>query len=321
MNTYSRVLRYLRPYTSRLAASIACSLLFSVFSGISIYLTIPLLETLFGGSGTAAPVAAVVPEASGVVPGWLTGLRESIAASLRDLVFSGSVEQSLLNICLVIVAAFLLKNLFGYIQSNLMTFIEQAVVRDLRNDLYRHMHALPLAYFTNERTGNLISRVMNDVNVVNSGISATFYTLIREPLLVVVYLGIALVLSWKLTLIAFVVFPLVLLVIAFIGRRVHRESGWVQERMAALTTVLHETITGVKVVKAFGMEEFENRKFAEENNRFFHTVLKIAKIRNLASPSAPSRAAPSSGTAGCRCWPMRACGPASSWGSSLPSSS
>lgn len=285
MNTYNRVLRYLRPYKSRLAASIVCSLLFSVFSGLSIYLTIPLLETLFGRNAATAPPAAGTAGSAGVLPGWLTGLRESIAASLRDLVFTGSVEQSLLNICLIIVAAFLLKNLFGYIQSNLMTFIEQAVVRDLRNDLYRHMHELPLAYFTNERTGNLISRVMNDVNVVNSGISATFYTLIREPLLVIVYLGIALVLSWKLTLIAFVVFPLVLLVIAFIGRRVHRESGWVQERMAGLTTVLHETITGVKVVKAFGMEEFENRKFAEENSRFFHTVLKIARIRNLSSPS------------------------------------
>jgi subfamily B ATP-binding cassette protein MsbA len=285
MSTYARVLHYLRPYKSRLVASIACSLLFSVFSGLSIYLTIPLLETLFGrGGGPAIPVQAA-PAASGLLPDWLTGVRESVSAALRDAVFTGSAEQSLLNICLVIVAAFLLKNLFGYIQSNLMTFIEQAVVRDLRNDLYRHIHQLPLAYFTNERTGNLISRVMNDVNVVNSGISATFYTLIREPLLVVVYLGIALVLSWKLTLIAFVVFPLVLLVIALIGRRVHRESGWVQERIASLTSVLHETITGVKVVKAFGMEEFENRKFAKENLGFFRTVLKIARIRNLASPT------------------------------------
>jgi ATP-binding cassette, subfamily B, bacterial MsbA len=285
MSTYSRVLQYLRPYKALLAASILCSIFFSVFSGLSIYLTIPLLETLFGRGEMSASPGPAASGTSGFLPGWLTGLRESLGSAFRDMVFSGSAEQSLLNICAVIVAAFLLKNLFGYVQSNLMTYVEQAVVRDLRNDLYRHIHQLPLAYFTNERTGNLISRVMNDVTVVNSGISATFYTLIREPLLVIVYLGIALVLSWKLTLIAFVVFPLVLLVIALIGRRVHRESGWIQERMAGLTSVLHETITGVKVVKAFGMEEFENRKFAEENNGFFRTVLKIAKIRNLASPT------------------------------------
>ncbi len=285
MSTYSRVLRYLRPYKARLAASMLCSVLFSVFSGLSIYLTIPLLETLFGRGGVSSPAAPASSSSPELVPGWLAGIRRSMEHAFQSAVFSGSAEQSLLTICAVIVGAFLLKNLFGYVQSNLMTHVEQGVVRDLRNDLYQHIHELPLAYFTNERTGNLISRVMNDVSVVNSGISATFYTLIREPLLVVVYLAIALVLSWKLTLIAFVVFPLVLLVIAVIGRRVHRESGWIQERMAGLTTVLHETITGVKVVKAFGMEEFENRKFADENHRFFRTVLKIARIRNLASPT------------------------------------
>lgn len=284
MKTYTRVLRYLKPYGSRLAVSILCSILFSFFSGLSIYLTIPLLETLFGRGEAAAP-AAPVADLPAVIPDWFSAVRHSLASTLQGAVFTGTAEESLLNICLVIVGAFLLKNLFGYIQSNLMTYVEQALVRDLRNDLYRHIHQLPLAYFTNERTGNLISRVMNDVNVVNSGISATFYTLIREPLLVVVYLVIALMLSWKLTLIAFVVFPLVLLVIALIGRRVHRESGVVQERMAELTSVLHETITGVKVVKAFAMEEFENRKFSLENNAFFRTVLKIARIRNLSSPS------------------------------------
>jgi subfamily B ATP-binding cassette protein MsbA len=158
-------------------------------------------------------------------------------------------------------------------------------VTDLRNDLYRHIHQLPLAYFTNERTGNLISRIMNDVSVVNSGISATFNTLIKEPMLVIVYLAITLMLSWKLTLMAFIVFPLVLLIISLIGRRVHKESGMVQERIADLTSVLHETISGVKVVKAFGMEEFENRKFAEKGYAYLRTVLRVTQVRNLASPS------------------------------------
>lgn len=277
MSVYTRILSYLRPHGGRLTASIVFSLLYSVFSGVSLYLTVPLLETLFHG-----PAQAVSPSP---LPGAVSGVRESVSVWFRSVVFRGSAEEALVTICAVIVAAFLLKNLFGYLQSNVMTHVEQALVRDLRNDLYRHIHELPLAYFTNERTGNLISRVMNDVNVVNSGISATFYTLIREPLLVAVYLGIALVLSWQLTLIAFIVFPLVLLVIALVGRRVHRESGMVQERMAGLTSVLHETITGVKVVKAFGMEEFEERKFGRENDGFFRTVLHITRIRNLSSPT------------------------------------
>lgn len=282
MNVYRRVLGYLRPYKKPLAISVLFSVLFSLFSGLSIYLTIPLLETLF--SRGAPQLSQSTPGAS-FIPSWLDQARQGISSSFQQFIFSENVETSLLRICLIIAGAFLLKNLFGYLQSNIMTAVEQSLIRDLRGDLYRHIHQLPLAYFTNERTGNLISRIMNDVNVVNSGISATFFTLIREPLLVLVYLCIALVLSWKLTLIAFVVFPLVLLVIAGIGRRVHKESGLVQEKMADLTSVLHETITGVKVVKAFGMEQFENRKFSKENDGYLNTILRITRIRNLSSPA------------------------------------
>jgi subfamily B ATP-binding cassette protein MsbA len=282
MNIYRRVLRYLRKYTGLLSLSILCSILFSIFSGLSIYFIVPLLETLFKQRSMSEAVPAATPA---VVPGWIASIKEWLVSTFYQLVFRGDLGQSLLTICAIIVISFLLKNLFGYLQSNIMTHVEQGLIRDLRNDLYRHIHELPLAYFTNERTGNLISRVMNDVNVVNSGISATFYTLIREPLLIVVYLTITLILSWKLTLMSFVVFPLALLVISGVGRRVHRESGMVQERLASMTSVLHETMTGVKVVKAFGMEEFENRKFGGENGKYFQTVLKVTKIRNLASPA------------------------------------
>jgi subfamily B ATP-binding cassette protein MsbA len=284
MSLFSRVLTYMRPYRKRLVLSVFCSIVYSIFSGVSIYLIIPLLETLFGGSPAASSTPAP-PSVPSFAPGWLMELKASVAHALQGLVFTGDVHSSLLRICAVIVLAFLIKNLFGYMQSNLMTYIEQGLVRDLRNDLYRHIHQLPLAYFSNERTGNLISRIMNDVNVVNSGISATFYTLIKEPLLVLVYLVIALVLSWQLTLISFVVFPIALMIIALVGKRVHRESGLAQERIADVTSVLHETISGVKVVKAFGMEEFENRKFSAENSGYFRTVLRINKIRNIASPT------------------------------------
>ncbi len=286
MSTYRRVLGYLRPYWTLVVISIFCSIVFSIFSGVSIYLTIPLLETLFNQNPAAAAAApAPVAAAQHIVPSWVAGLKDSLGEAFKGLVFRPDPRASLLNICLVIILSFLLKNLFGYLQSNIMTYVEQGMTKDLRNALYRHIHELPLAYFTNERTGNLISRIMNDVNVVNGGVSATFYTMIREPLLVIVYLSIAVLLSWELTLISFVVFPFVLLIIAAIGRKVRSESGFIQEKIADLTSVLHETITGVKVVKAFGMEEFENRKFAGENRNYFRTLMRVARLKNLSSPS------------------------------------
>ena len=282
MNFARRILHYVKPYRGKLALSVLCSVLFSIFSGLSIYLTIPLLETLFQGPGSGAISTGTT---SSVLPHWLIGLKTTLAGWFQAVILSSDPSASLRNICLIMVAAFLLKNLSAYFQSNLMVAVEQGLVKDLRNDLYRHIHELPLGYFSNERTGNLISRVMNDVPIINQGISATFHTLVMQPLLIVVYLTIAVMLSWKLTLLAFVVFPLALLVISSVGRRVHRESGMIQEKLADLTSILQETISGVKVVKAFGMEKFENRKFSGEGMRLLKTVMGVTKIRNLASPS------------------------------------
>jgi subfamily B ATP-binding cassette protein MsbA len=282
MKLSTRIMRYIRPYSVQLSLSVLCSVLFSVFSGLSIYLTIPLLDTLFNGPGSSGTVTSAIPS---FMPSWFVSARDALSGWLRELVFSTDPSVSLRNICLIMVFAFLLKNLFSYLQSNLMVAVEQGLIRDLRNELYRHIHELPLGYFSNERTGNLISRIMNDIPVINTGISATFHTLVREPLLILVYLAIALMLSWKLTLLAFVVFPFALLIIAGVGRRVHLESGLIQQSLADLTSVLQETISGVKVVKAFVMEDFENRKFAREGQKLFKTVLNVNRIRNLASPS------------------------------------
>jgi subfamily B ATP-binding cassette protein MsbA len=121
-----------------------------------------------------------------------------------------------------------------------------------------------MSFFKNERTGNLISRIMNDVNAVNASVSAVFLNLIREPLKIIVFLGIAIAISWRLTLFSLVVLPFSLVIISYIGLILRKQSGLLQAKMADLTNRLHETITGVKIVKAFGMEEYENKKFFNE---------------------------------------------------------
>ena len=280
MKIFLRILRYLRPYRSTLALSIVCTILYSAFSGASIYLSIPLLETLFDQT----TVQQQVPAANKTVTDQVNGLKQKLEETVRSRIFSGSKTDALFKICVVILFVFLLKNLFGYIQSYLMAYVEQGLMMDIRNELYRHLHNLSLSYFTNERTGNLISRVTNDVNVVNGGVSASFVTLIREPLLIVVFLGFAFTLSWKLTLLSFVVFPFSLFIISMIGVRLHKESGIMQEKMADITSVLQETISNVKVVKAFAMEDFEDKKFRKETWSYFKTMLTMTRVRNLATP-------------------------------------
>ena len=198
--------------------------------------------------------------------------------------FSGDKTTALFKICVIILFAFLAKNIFGYLQAYYLAYVEQGLIKDLRDSAYKHLHKLPMSYFKNEKTGNLISRITNDVNVVQSSVSAVFLNLIREPLTIIVFLGIALSISWQLTLFSIVILPFSIAIISWVGLILRKQSAILQAKMSDITTVLHETISGVKIVKAFGMENYENKKFTGETYSFFKIVLKIVRIRNSSSP-------------------------------------
>lgn len=281
MKTYLRIIRLARPYWKQVAVSILCTVFFSFFSGMSIYLFIPLLDMLFHPEKIAS---SSDPSTMIRVPFDVSGIVDDIKTSLIQFVFGGSQIDALLKICLIILAAFVLKNLFGYFHSYFMVYVEEGVMKDLRNSLYKHLHDLPLEYFSNERTGDLISRITSDVTVLNGGVSSFFDTLIKQPLLIIVFLSLAISLSWKLTLISLFVFPFALVIIGWVAVRLHKERGISQERLADITSILQETITGVKVVKAFAMEEFETKKFQRETWRYFKSLVRISRMREIAQP-------------------------------------
>ncbi len=285
MNTYFRILKFVKPYWKHLSLSIFSTLFFSLLSGASIYLTIPLLSTLFQESKKHVVDTGIAGKASSLAPGWITQRMNDISNWFNGFVFTGSTSDVLLKICVLILITFLLKNVFGYLQAYFLAYVEQGVIRDLRNSTYRHLHKLPMSYFKNEKTGNLISRITNDVNVVQQSVAAVFLNLIREPLTIIVFLGIALSISVRLTLFSFVVVPFSIGIIAWIGIILRKQSAFLQAKMADITTVLHETISGVKIVKAFGMEEYENKKFWNETQKYFKLILKMVRIRNVASPA------------------------------------
>lgn len=190
----------------------------------------------------------------------------------------------MIRICIMVLGAYLAKNLFGYMQSFFLNYVEQGIMRDLRNDAYSRLHDLPLSYFKNEKTGNLISRIINDTNVVQASVSAAFLNAIREPITIVVFLGMAFSISWKLTLLAFIILPFTMGIIAFIGLKLRKQSARIQSKIADLTSLIQETITGVKIVKAFRMEGYEKQKFYNEAQKFFRLMLRITRTRNLSSP-------------------------------------
>ena len=285
MNTYKRILEYVLPSWKRLILIFILSVLYAVLNGLSIYLVIPLLDTLFQeGKANQQTTTQQIEQSSSLLPGFINNFKQSVSEWFTGFVYSGDKIEILLKICFFILVVFFLKNLFGYLQSNLMSYVEYASMNDLRDKAYKHLHKLPIGYFKKEKVGNLISRFTNDVNRIQDSISATFSNLIKEPLTILVFLIIALSISWQLTLFSLLILPLSMLAILWIGLKVRKQSSIVQKKMADITSVLQETISGVKVVKAFGMEDYENKKFLSETRSFLKEVIRIVKIRNATSP-------------------------------------
>jgi subfamily B ATP-binding cassette protein MsbA len=286
MNTYKRILKYVVPYWKRLILIFILSVLYAVLNGLSIYLVIPLLDTLFqeGKAVEQSATTEQIEKSSALLPDFINEAKDSISEWFTSFVYTGDKIDILLKICFVILFVFFLKNLFGYLQANLMSYVEYSSMNDLRDEAYKHLHKLPIGYFKKEKVGNLISRFTNDVTKIQESVSATFSNLIKEPLTILVFLIIALSISWQLTLFAIVILPLSMMVILWIGLKVRKQSAIVQAKIADITTVLQETISGVKVVKAFGMENYENKKFVVETRSFLKEMLRIVRIRNATSP-------------------------------------
>ena len=272
MNTSKRLISYIKNYKSNLVTSIFLSIFYSIFSAASVYLTIPLLKTLFLSGSTDTQST----------PGG-NFLRDSLQW-IEKIVLQNGPGQGLAIICIMILISYLLKNFTGYLQSINMQKVEKGVMRDLRDELYAKVNALSLRYFTTERTGSLISRMTNDVNAIQSGISASFLDLIRQPIMAAIYLALAISISWKLTLISLFIFPVTVFVILKIGASLKRRSIRMQNKAADILSIITETIYGSKVIRSFGASQFMDKMFRRESDALYDLTIKNAKASELAQP-------------------------------------
>lgn len=285
MNAYLRVVGFVRPYWVSLSAAAICMVIYSVASGATVWVALPFLQTLFSANQTESAQIAPVAVATRVEQQTgLTAVREWLKERTNDLITRPNRQDTLKRLCFIILVVLLVKNMSGYFQSYLMAHAENGVIRDLRDELYTHLHRLSLSYFQRERTGELISRLTYDVLKINGTVSAAFGTLIKEPLLVLMHLAIMLILSWKLTVASLTLLPLSVLAITTVGRRLRKSSAVSQEAMADLTSTIQETVAGIRVVKAFSMEAFEIGKFRRQTQAYFETLLRLTRLHNLASP-------------------------------------
>ncbi len=274
--TFRRVLSYVRPYRGYLFLSLGSLLVYAALSSVMLYLVKPLFSHLFRGMGEVADPAGA---------GLFDGAREVLDRWIEGWIAAPNTVGTLERIGLLLVAVTLIKTVFYYLNGWALTHMEQGVVKGLRDDLYAKLHELSISYFEANRTGHLVSRVTSDVAVVQETLQTTLTQLAREPLLAIFYLCLLLSLSWPLTLLAVVLIPVAAYVVARMGRALRRYSATTQERMAELNDLLEETLSGMRVVKAFAMAPFEIAKFRRATLAYLHATLRMVRVRLLASPA------------------------------------
>jgi ATP-binding cassette, subfamily B, bacterial MsbA len=269
MPVYKRLLPYLRPHFWRMAITIVANLVAALLDGFAIALLIPFLNILFHQPSTA------------MKSGWISKLLD---ATVGGQIVPGDEMHSLRNVIILVLIAVILKNLLVWIAGQFGATLQEYVTRDLRNAVYRHLAHLPLGYFTQMKAGQILSRVINDTFETRLILTQIVTQSLQSASLVVVYIAILFSISWQLSLIALIILPLLGFSLQPMLRKLRRGNLRRGNVHGEMTSVLQETISGIRLVKASGTESYEEGRFAEGSNKYARSSLKLTRLALLAPP-------------------------------------
>jgi subfamily B ATP-binding cassette protein MsbA len=276
MRNFLRILRYGAPYRHFAVLNAVFNLLGTVFHLLSLLLFIPFLRLLLG---------QVQPVHERPAALWTReGLEGTFNWVLTQLIEERGQMGALLVICFAVVALFLLKNLFRYLALVAICNFRNHIVRDIRARIYDKLLELPLRYHSGERKGDLLALITNDMHVVEYSVMFYIEMVFREPIAVLLFLGTMLTLSPQLTVISLVLLPVSGLLIARISKSLKRKSARVQEKSADLLARVEETLTGIRVIKAFNGETDMQRRFARDNDLLMRSSIAMLNRQDIASP-------------------------------------
>lgn len=282
MNIISLFRRFLPPYRWQVMANLFFNILSTVLSLFSFATIIPVLQILFGLSEVNTTYMPLTELAT--MQEIIQTLKNNLYYLLQMLIDTHGAQYVLLMLggCLVVLTG--LKCLTAWLANYFMVPIRTGVLRDLREQLYKKVVSLPIGFFTEERKGDVMSRMTNDVNEVEASIMSTLDMLFKDPIMIVVYLITLFTISWQLTLFVLILLPIAGFLIGRIGRSLKRASTKGQEQNAEILTQIDETLGGLRVVKAFNAEGKLNHRFLQLINATRATFNRINRRYYLAHP-------------------------------------
>jgi subfamily B ATP-binding cassette protein MsbA len=244
MKLYLRLLKYLKPYRWTLAGAVFCSAMVSLLTAAYAWLVQPVVNDVF--------------------------------------IRKDGFMLKILPVAIILVA--FLKGLFNYGQAYLVRYVGSRIIAGIRRDLYHHIVLLPIGFHAKNATGKLMSRVINDVGIMQTAVSTVVKDLFQQSLTMVALTGVIFYQNWQLGLMAILAMPLATYPLIRVGRRLRKVARSGQEKIGDLTGILQETFAGIRIVKAFGREDFETERFDKKNMTYFKNVMRAASVSELTSP-------------------------------------
>ena len=261
-----------------LLLSTLASLIYVVLNSASIWLTASLINNIL------MDFQQLVADHSQLTGENSLTLNEKLKFWTDGFILRGTPQETLKVLCLTIMVVFLTKNIFLYMKNYFMTVVQFHLITEMRNRLYKHFNALSLSYFDQKKSGELTSIVINDVANLRHALGTSFHQLLVEPINLLAFIILLFIISWKLALLSIVILPIAGLTILSIGRSIRRKSKRTAAMIAGITNIITETLSSIRVVKAFAMEGYEVQRFFKETHHYFQLILRRAKLRLLASP-------------------------------------
>ncbi len=268
---------YVKPYRGRLFLGVFCGIIYGISNGALIVAIQTVVNTVFG-SDAAHSLADELKKA----PDFLRPLASHISQWLPGEK-SVSTKTGITLIILTVPFTMLIRNIFSYLNIYLMTWSAARAVADLRTRVFAHLQELPISFFSKAKTGDLISRVTNDTHVLYGIIGNSLSSLVKDPVTILVLLGIMIVKQPRLTLVSIIVLPICMGPIIIYGRKVRKSAKAMQGHMSDLTNLMHESFTGNRIIKAYNMEEAILKLFRETTQKYVNHIMRVIRANEIPS--------------------------------------
>ena len=278
MKRIGQLFHYLKPYQWNVAINVICNILSTIFSLSSLGMLVPFLKLIM----TSGEIPKVPNP--GAITLSFTNLLDQFNYFLAQEINDFGRVKALAIVCVAAATLSLLKNLFRWLAIYVLAPMRNGIIRDLRRDLYSKILKLPLSYYSNERKGDIMSRMTGDVQEVEWSILSMLESMSKDPIEIIAYIAAMILISAKLTMMAFIVLPISGGIIAIVGKSLRKWGKKGMGKYGQLVAMIEETLGGIKIIKGFNAENYINKKFDDDNESMFVMNNKIVRLRDMASP-------------------------------------